>query len=238
MDTLHMLARDVMTTEPATVPPTMPIEALARLLGNRNISSAPVVDAQGQLLGLVTEADILRRVAAAEDRPLGWLRQVFSDSARQADIYARTHGRTAGDVMTKNLITVDADTTVAHCAHLMEKHHIKRLPVVEQGRLLGIVSRADLLCAAMEPPQSIGTEREDHDRRIRRALEREIQAQPWAYSLYTFAEVSDGVVTLHGFCRSEEARRALCVLAQQIEGVTRVEDRMEQAPTILVGEVI
>jgi len=231
-------ARDVMTTETATVPETMPVEALARLLGHRNISSVPVTDAEGRVLGVVTEADLLRRVAAVEDRPLSWLRRLLGDPVRQAEAYTRTHGRTAGDIMTRDVVTVGPDATAEHCAHLMEERRVKRLPVVQDGRLLGVVSRADLLYSAMEAPDRIDTGAEDRDRCIRRALDREMKEQPWADTIFTFADVRNGVVTLHGFCKSEAVRRALRVMAERIEGVARVEDRMEKAPPVLLGEIV
>ena len=231
-------AREVMTGEVVSVPETMPAEALARLLGHRNISSVPVTDTEGRLVGIVTEADLLRRIAAAEDRPIGWLRRLFGSPVRQADAYARTHGRTAGDVMTRDVVTVGPDATAEHCAHLMEEHRIKRLPVVEDGRLVRVVSRADLLYAAMEEPARIGSAAEDRDRAIRRALDREMREQPWVDMLFTYADVRDGVVVLRGFYRTEEVRRALRVMAGRIAGVVRVEDEMERAPRLAHHEAV
>jgi CBS domain-containing protein len=231
-------ARDLMTTEVVTVPPNTPVTSLARLLADRGISAAPVADAEGRLLGIVTEADLLRRLAGAEDKPVGWLRRLFRDPDRQAEQYARTHGMEARDVMTDDVVSVGPDATAEHCAHLMEERRVKRLPVVDGGRLVGVISRADLLRAVLEPPEKIGTGAQGRDARIRAALRKEMREQPWAGSLYTFADVKDGVVTLHGFVRSDEVRRGLRVLASRIEGVERVEDRMEDAPLPLPGEFV
>jgi CBS domain-containing protein len=231
-------ASDLMTTEVVTVPPATPATAVARLLADRGISAAPVTDAGGRLLGIVTEADLLRRLAGAEDKPAGWLRRLFLDPDRQAEQYARTHGKEAQDVMTRDVVSVDPDATAERCAHLMEERHVKRLPVVDGGgRLVGVVSRADLLRAVLEPPAKLGVEgAPERDARIRAALRKEMrQQQPWAGSLYTFADVENGVVTLHGFVRSDEVRRGLRVLAERIEGVERVEDRMADAPSPLPG---
>jgi CBS domain-containing protein len=232
-------ARDLMTTEVVTVPPSTPATSLARLLADRGISAAPVTDAEGRLLGIVTEADLLRRLAGAEDKPAGWLRRLFRDPDRQAEQYARTHGKEARDVMTEDVVTVGPDATAEHCARLMEERRVKRLPVVGDGRLVGVVSRADLLRAVLEPPAKLGAEgAPERDARIRAALRKEMRQQPWAGSLYTFADVEDGVVTLHGFVRSDEVRRGLRVLASRIEGVERVEDRMEHAPLPFPGEFV
>ena len=239
MGPASLRARDLMTTEVVTVPPATPATSLARLLADRGISAAPVTDAEGRLLGIVTEADLLRRLAGAEDKPVGWLRRLFRDPDKQAEQYARTHGMEARDVMTDDVVTVGPDATAEHCAHLMEERRVKRLPVVGgDGRLVGVVSRADLLRAVLEPPDKIGAETQERDARIRAALRKEMREQPWAGSLYTFADVKDGVVTLYGFVRSDEVRRGLRVLAERIEGVERVEDRMEDAPFPLPGEII
>ena len=234
----RLFARDLMTTEFVTVPPATPATSLARLLADRGISAVPVSDPEGRLLGIVTEADLLRRLARAEDKPVGWLRRLFRDPDRQATEYARTHGLEARDVMTEDLVTVEPDATAEHCAHLMEERRVKRLPVVSDGRLVGLVSRADLLRAVLEPPARIGEGAQERDARIRAALRKEMREQKWAGSLYTFADVKDGVVTLHGFVRSDAIRRGLRVLAERVDGVERVEDRMEEAPRPLPGEFV
>lgn len=235
MDSHPLRARDLMTTDVVAVPPAMPATSVARLLAERRISAAPVMDLDGRLLGIVTESDLLRRLAGAETKPAGWLRAFFRDPDRQAARYAKTHGTEARDVMTGDVVTVEPDATAEHCARLMEEHGIKRLPVVEGGRLAGIVSRADLLRAVLETPARIGDEGQARDARIRAALQKEMRAQPWAAGAYTFADVQDGVVTFHGFVRSEEVRRALRVLAARIEGVERVEDRLQHSPLPLPG---
>lgn len=197
-----------------------------------------MTDAEGRLLGTVTEADLLRRLAGAKGKPLGWLRRLFRDPDRQADQYARTHGMEARGVMTREVVAVEPDATAEHCARLMEERRVKRLPVVSGERLIGVVSRADLLRAVLDPPAKIGTEAQARDARVRATLRKEMRQQPWAGSLYTFADVKDGVVTLHGFVRSDELRRGLRVLAARVEGVRRVGDRMEDAPLSLPGEIV
>ena len=236
-------ARDVMTTGVVAVPPDTPATALARLLADRGISAAPVTDAEGRLLGVVTEADLLRRLAGAAEKPAGWLRGLFSNPDREAARYARTHGMAARDIMTAaGLATVDEDTTAERCARLMEERRVKRLPVLRDGRLVGVVSRADLLRAVMDPPAKLGGAEGEaaaaRDARVRAALRKEMRAQPWTSGQYAFADVQDGVVTLHGFARSDEVRRGLRVLAERIEGVERVEDRMQDAPVLWRSQYI
>ena len=232
-----LTAKDLMTTEIVSVPREMPVLAVIRMLAERGFSSVPVTDHQGRIVGVVTEADLLRRLASGEDRPIGWVRRLFGDPSKQAAQYARTHGLKAEDVMTTNLVTVGPGDTAAHCAHLMEEHRIKRLPVLQDGRLAGMVSRSDLLRAILAEPSrpDAGGVRDHH---IRAALRRDMKAQPWADSLYLFPEVKDGVVTLYGFYRSQEVRRGMKVLAARIKGVERVEDKLEPAPMLLMGEIV
>lgn len=226
----NLTARDLMTPDVVTVPPETPVLAVARLLSERGISAVPVLDAQGQLRGIVTEADLIRRLAGEADRPAGWLRAIFADPVAQADRYARTHGVTAADVMTESVVTVAEAATAAEIAHLMEDKGIRRVLVVQGGRLRGLVSRADLLRALVAPPQAASGL---SDERIRVAVLAAMRREPWADTFYTMVEVAEGVVTFHGFMRTEAVKRGLRVLAENIPGVTRVVDETQPMPNYL-----
>jgi CBS domain-containing protein len=226
-----LTARDVMTPDVVTVPPETPVLAMARLLAERGISAVPVLGAEGQLMGVVTEADLIRRLAGEEDKPASWFRAFFADPAAEATRFARTHGQTAADVMTEDLVTVGEEATVAHIAHLMEERGIRRVLVVGEGRLRGIVSRADLLRALVTPATS-GAE-ELCDDRIRRAVLAAMKKQPWADSFYTLVDVKDGVVEFHGFMRDEGVKRGLRVLAETVPGVKGVLDNTRPMPAYL-----
>lgn len=226
----NLTARDLMTADVVTVPPETPVVAMARLLSERGISAVPVLDPNGGVLGIVTEADLIRRLAGEEDKPTSWFSQLFADPANQADRYARTHGASARDVMTEEVVTVAETETVGHIAHLMEEKHIRRVLVVSEGKLRGIVSRADLLRALVAPPPS---EAELSDDRVRAAVLAAMRKEPWADTFYTLVEVKDGVVEYHGFMRNEATKRGLRVLAENIPGVKGVVDRTEPMPTYL-----
>jgi hypothetical protein len=191
------------------------------------------------LLGIVTEADLLRRLAGAEDAPVGWLRRLFRDPDRQAERYARTHGMEARDVMTggRGLRRAGRDRRALRAP---DGGAPRQAPARgrDGGRLVGVCP-ARTCCARCwsRPPGSARGPR-GATTRIRAALRKEMREQPWAGSLYTFADVKDGVVTLHGFVRSDELRRGLRVLAARVAGVERVEDRMEDAPLPLPGEFV
>ncbi|WP_424138705.1 CBS domain-containing protein [Roseomonas chloroacetimidivorans] len=234
MQTKTLVASDLMTREVVTAPPTMPVNILAQVLAQRGISAVPVVDGAGQVLGIVTEADLLRRLASAEDPKRGWLSQVLSSQDRQAERYARTHGRTVGDIMTTDVVAVDEGASAEHIAHLLEERGLKRVPVLRQGKLVGLVSRADLLRAVLDPPSSIKAETETEDDRILRAIEDERGRQPWSEGAFVFADVRNGVVRLYGVVRSDEIRKGMCVLANRVEGVKRVVDEMNVTAGVMM----
>lgn len=229
-----LTARDLMTADVVTVPPETPVVAIARLMADRGISAVPVLDRAGTLRGVVSEADLIRRLAGQADPPEGWFRSLFANLKDAADRYARTHGMTAADVMSEDPVTVAPDASAAEIARMLEEKHIRRLLVVEDGRLRGIVSRADLLRALTAPPPYEGAL---SDERIRRAVMAEMKKQSWADTFYTMVEVHDGQVQFHGFNRTEAARRALRVLAENIPGVTGVTDQTQPMPTYLYGGI-
>jgi CBS domain-containing protein len=231
---IPLKARDVMTPDVVTVPPATPVMVVARLLAERGISAVPVVEGDGKLRGIVTEADLIRRLAGEEDRPLSWFGSLFADQAAMADRYARTHGVTAEEIMTEEVLTVDPEMGVSQVAHLMEDKGVRRVVVTREGRLAGIVSRADLLRAIVAPPSEAG---DLPDERIRRAIQAAMKKEPWADTFYTFVEVKDGIVEFHGFSRSEAVSRALRVLAEQVPGVKGVKDETQPMPAYLYAGV-
>jgi CBS domain-containing protein len=223
-------ARDLMTSDVVTVPPETPVIALARLLAERAISAVPVLAADGALLGLVTEADLIRRLAGEEDKPASWFSGLFADPARSAEHYARTHGAKARDIMTEKLITVEPEATAAHVAQVMEQHGIRRVLVVSNDRLRGVISRADLLHALLLPPEKAEG---IPDERIRAAVLAAMRKEAWADAYHIMVDVKDGAVTFHGFSRSEAIKRGLRVLAEGVPGVTSVTDETQPLPIYL-----
>lgn len=233
--TTHDLsARDLMTPDVVSVPPETPVIAMARLLSERGISAVPVLGPAGEVLGVVTEADLIRRLAGAEDTKPGWLASLFLNPATEAERYARTHGVRAMDVMTEQVVTVGENDTATHIAHLMEDKGIRRVFVVTEGRLRGVVSRADLLRALVAPMPEEG---DFADGRLRSAVLAAMHKQPWADSFYTLVDVQEGVVIFHGFMRDEGVQRGLRVLAEGIPGVKGVRDETQPMPNYIFAAV-
>jgi CBS domain-containing protein len=204
-------------------------EVAEKLLAAR-VSAVPVVDANGHLLGIVSEGDLMRRTETGTDAaPRSWWLRMFRSGESGARDYIKTHGASAGDVMSSPAVTVGPDEDIARVALLLEKKRIKRVPVAANGELLGIVSRADLLRGlathgplAAEPPAD--------DRAIRDALVKHLDEQPWARSALVNITVHDGVVNLWGVFDSTEQHEALLVAARNTAGVRGVEDHLSLDP--------
>lgn len=227
-----MLARDVMTTTLITVSPDTPVLAIAQLMSDRGISGVPVLGEDGALLGLVTDGDLMRRLAADAATPATSFFDLFRSKTAGAAIYARSHGRRAADIMTTNLISVDADTTVEAVARRLETHRIRRVPVLLQGRMIGLVSRADLVRALLAPTPDPGAV---PDEQIRRELAAQLRLQSWVDTFYIYPEVTQGHVTFHGFAGSQAYEVALRSLAEKLPGVRGVTLRTQPTPGFLFG---
>jgi len=223
-------ARDLMAAEVVTSPPDTPVMALIRLFTDRGVSAVPITDASGTVLGIVTERDLIRRLADEDEQPTGWLARLTSTPDARAARYASSHGATAREVMTEKVVTAAPDATAAHIAHLMERHGIRRILVVEEGRLLGMVTRTDLLRAlvADRPPDG-----EMSDERIRAAIIAAMRREAWADTLHVTVDVRGGEVEFYGFSRSASVQRALRVLAENVPGVKRVVDNTQQFRPLL-----
>ena len=225
-----MKARELMSTSLIVVPPETPIAALAELLAARGISAVPVVDAGGAPVGIVTEGDLIRRVAGEKATGLQWFLGMFRDTGRMAERFSKAYGATARDVMTPDLVTVNEDATADEIARKMEQRGIRRVLVMRDGLLVGLVSRSDLLRAVLAPPAAAAAE---DDVAIQRAMFAAMREQPWTDTFWTFPSTHDGVVSWYGYARSDAVRHSLRLLAEQIPGVERVEDRTEPMPAIL-----
>lgn len=226
-----MKSKDLMTTNPVVIAPDTPVAAIAELLAARGISAVPVVDAEGVPQGIVTEGDLIRRLAERPPGPLSWFLQLFENSEPLVERFAKAHGKTARDVMSKELVTVSETESCERIAQLMEQKQIRRVLVVKGNHLVGIVSRADLLRAILRGPVTPQETHDDHAIRI--ALVKAMRAQPWVDSYWVYPSVEAGTVTFHGYARNDTIRQGLAIMALDIPGVTTVQDKMAPMPLIL-----
>jgi CBS domain-containing protein len=220
-----MNVKHIMTWPVFSIGPDATVLQAVQLMLRHKISGLPVVDADGKLLGIVTEGDFLRRAeTATERRRPRWLNFLVGPG-RLADEYVQTHTRKIADVMTSEPYTVTEDTSLEEVVTLMEKHRIKRLPVMRKKQLVGIVSRANLLhaLASVAPSTSASAAT---DEIIHKDLLIELQHEKWAPVGFLNVIVRNGVVGLWGTITDERERQALIVAAQNIPGVKDVQDHL------------
>ena len=226
-----MQATDIMTTNIISVQPDTEVREIAGLLLKHRISAVPVVNKKMQIVGLVSEGDLIRRVeAGTDDRHSWWLADVLSTRDKTAD-YIKSHGRKASDVMTQTVITISKDTPLYEIAGLLEKHHIKRVPVTHNDRLVGIVSRANLLHGLVaQGAQSDDAEVPD-DTELRSLLLKEISYAAGVDTPLINATVIDGAVQLWGNVDSAVKKKAAEVAAESMVGVKSVENNICLVPS-------
>lgn len=223
-----MRARDIMTKTVRIADVTTPVHKIAQAMVRHRISAIPIVDRHRKVIGIVSEADLLRRVESGTDRRRpSWLAFLI-DPRTRAKEYAKSRGRQARDVMTRTVISVKPNTDVAAVADLMEKSAVKRIPVVDaQNRLVGIITRRDLIAAVARGP---GKMKRSTDADISAALRERIRTNTrMGETLINFA-VTKGRVELSGLAPSEEERDAVRVMAETTPGVRAVSDMVRVLP--------
>jgi len=221
-----MKAADVMTRPVLTVTPDGTIAEAARLMLERHVSGLPVLDGDGKIVGMLTEGDLLRRAETGTERHRPRWLELIIGPGRLARDYVDTHARRIAEVMTGDVITVTPQTELPDLVQLMENSHIKRVPVVDCGRLVGIVSRADLVHAMLGILTDSTSGASSGDDEIRNRILGEISVQPWGPRANVDVIVKDGVVEFHGTIFDERERAALVVLAENVPGVNAVKDHL------------
>lgn len=217
-----MNVEDLMTRDVITVRPETSIHAAARLMVDHGVSGLPVVDDAGALVGLITEGDLIVRQKPAS-RPKRW--QLFlADTARLAREYQRATGLTVGEVMTQDLVSIAPDAPLAAVAALLEEHRIRRLPVVEDGVLVGVISRADLIKVVATAPAPGGQPLTDLQ--LVTEMQRRLAREPWVSDCHILLEARDGHLQLWGSVDSASENAAIETMARAIPGCGGVTNRL------------
>lgn len=219
-----MRAHQIMTKDVITVTPQASIEDAAKIMLRTHISGLPVQDDAGNLVGIVSESDFLRRseIGTGRKRP-AWL-QFLVGPGRAATDFVHERGRKIEDVMTENPVTVDEETPLEDLVRLMEKKGIKRLPVMSGNKLVGIVTRSNLLQAVASMAHEIPDPTADDDH-IRNRILRAVNATDWRPIGFEVT-VRKGIVHLHGIITTDKARQAAVVAAENVSGVKKVHDHL------------
>ncbi|MQT12624.1 CBS domain-containing protein [Segnochrobactrum spirostomi] len=215
-----MRVETLMTTPVLGILPSASIGEAIRTMLSRRISGLPVIDESGALVGIVSEGDLILRGEFGTESNASWWTQLLKGSGQLASEYVRAYGRRVSDVMTTDVQTIPPGAPIAEAVKLMQQHRIKRLPVVEGGRVIGILSRADLLA---ELDRLITTPQPTpDDNALKAAIEKSLATRPWGGLIDV--QVKAGEVHLTGTIFDDRERRAAIVLAENAPGVKKVVD--------------
>jgi len=224
-----MRAKDVMTSDVICIDVRESVFDAAELLLGAGISAAPVVDNKGAIVGIVSEADLIRRAEIDTTAKKSWLGRLLDSDVSAANDFVAGNARQVSEVMTRDVVTATEDATLGELVDLMERHGIKRIPIVRGRALLGVVSRSDLLRALLsrEPDRPA---LQPTDKALRQAVVEALEHQPWTSRWPTNVVVNDGVVHLWGFVDDEEVRKAYRVAAENVSGVRQVKSHLRALP--------
>lgn len=219
-----MRAHQIMTRSVISVTPDTSIVEAANIMLKRHVSGLTVVDEAGKLVGVVSEGDFIRRSEIGTGRKRGrWLRFILGPGQSASD-FVQEHGRKVAEVMTASPITITEDTALAEIVDLMERNNVKRLPVVRGDKVVGIVSRANLLQAVAGLAREVPDPTADDDH-IRNRIHAAIEKHDWT-PLGLNVVVRDGIVHLSGVITDERSRQAALVAAENVTGVRKVHDHL------------
>jgi CBS domain-containing protein len=217
-----MKAMDVMVRDVVTVSPEDDIADVIKLLAEHDISALPVVDDDDHVVGVISEADLIHREEIGTGKHRPWWLEALTPASTLANEFAKSHGRRVSELMSTDIVSASEDTPLGQIATLLEKHRIKRVPILRDGRLAGIVSRANLIQALASSLPQVATG--DSDRKIRVELLDRLHDQSWTDFGSRNIIVSGGVVHLWGLVGSPEEHKALVALAEGVPGVVKVSD--------------
>jgi CBS domain-containing protein len=225
-----MNAADVMVSNVITVGPDATVQEVAEILLKNRISAVPVVSQSGKILGIVSEGDMLRRIESHTLRHRSWWLQLLTANTILRDEFVKSHSHKVLDVMTPNVLTVSPETPLAEIASVLEKNGIKRVPVVKDGKLVGLVSRANLLQAVATVGKMVKPAMTMDDATLREKVISQLDRQPLTWRSMINVIVHDGTAQLWGMVDSESEKRAVRVAAEVTPGVRAVADNLIVSP--------
>jgi len=220
-----MRAVDVMVRDVVTVRPDTNVAEAIKLLTEHDVSALPVLDEEGNLVGMLSEADLIHRAEIGTEKQRPWWQEAVTGASTLAEEFAKSHGKRVGEIMTPGVFAVTEETPISEIAALLERKRIKRVPVVKDGKLVGIVSRSNLIQALASVVGRIDRH-DETDRQIRLELLSRLREQSWTDFGSRNITVNDRVVHLWGLVGSGAERKALLALAESVDGVSRVADEM------------
>ena len=226
-----MNAADVMTSNVISVRADASVGEIAEILLTNRISGVPVVDDAGDLIEIVSEGDLIHRVEVGTERRRSWWLELLSSKQILAHEFIKAHARKAADLMTRHVITVRPGTPLSDLASLLDKHGIKRVPVTENGKLVGIVSRANLVQALFKPRQDTVAEKAVTDSALRDKILAQLKFEPWWPGDVNII-VRDGAVELWGIVELQVENDAIRVAIEEISGVRSISNHISTSQRI------
>jgi len=221
-----MRAIDVMVRDVVTVRADTDVADAIKLLGEHDVSALPVVDAGGHVIGIISEADLIHRVELGTEKHRPWWLEAVTGASALAEDFAKSHGKKVEELMTREVVSADEDTPLSEIAALLERKRIKRVPILRHGKLVGMVSRSNLIQALASIVEGQSEEHSNSDLEIRHELLARLADQSWTDFGSRNVIVTEGTVHLWGLVSSDSERKALIALAESVPGVARVSDEM------------
>lgn len=225
-----MLAKDIMTATVISIPNDGTVEQAVQLMLDHHVSALPVIDAKGELAGLISEGDLMRRVREPDDTRRSWWLEIFAGVDENAQDFVKLRSQRVADVMTRKVISVQEDVPVGQIAKLLEKHRIKRVPVLRGSQVVGIVSRSNLLHALSRADHSGLPVSSADDRALRVRIDTALKEVPMGASNLVNFEVESGNVVVHGLVESDMEANAIRVAIENVPGVHKVDMQMGRLP--------
>lgn len=231
-----MQVSDVMTRKVVTAAPKAKVRDIANLMQQHRISAVPITDANKQVVGIVSEGDLMRRVGSGDTdaQPRSWWLSLFTSDQLASTDYVKVHGQYAEEIMSRDVITVEETAGLSEVATILERNRIKRVPVTRDGRLVGIVSRANLL-QGLARQDTLAPVSKD-DRQIQEAIEKELGQIADLDRFLINVIVKNGVAQLWGLVDSAAQKQAAQVAAENVPGVRSVENNLGSIPPWMWGE--
>jgi len=223
-----MKAADVMVSAVISVRPNARVEDVASILLAHRISAVPVINEEGELVGIVSEGDLMRRAETGTERRRPWWLEYLAGKQVLAADYIKSHSHRISDIMTRSVVTAAPDTPLGDIATLLERNRIKRVPIVQNGQVVGIVSRANLLQALASVSKDVAAANGD-DSQIRDQVFSRLNAELWRPSMLNVT-VHNGTVDLWGCVTSNDEKKAARLVIEEIPGVKAINDHLTIPP--------
>lgn len=227
-------AKDIMSNRVASIPPDASARMAAKVMLKRKVSALLVLDSKRRLLGVISEGDLVHRIELDTRKKGAWWLNLLTPDRELARDYARAHGRKVADAMSRNVVTVSPDAKLPAIVALMDKHHIKRVPVVADGKPVGVVSRADVLAAFAKAALAANDQTPLSDADASAEIRKRLRKESWSDTALLNVAVERGVARVGGICASKAQADAIRALCEEVPGIRHVDlEALQVSPSAI-----